>query len=104
MKILIAAALLLLLGACSSTRHCERAQPYQRAETLPPLEAVDGIEPPRSASALRIPPPPPTAVPFAVKEPDPERPERLVTRCLDVPPGIPAQELVIPDLPPEEAS
>lgn len=104
MKIVIAAALLLLLGACSSTRHCERAQPYQRAETLPPLEAVDGIEPPRSASALRIPEPPPTAVPFAVKEPDPERPDRMVTRCLDVPPGIPAQELVVPELPPEAAS
>jgi uncharacterized lipoprotein len=104
MKILMMALMALLLAACSATRHCERAQPYQSAETLPPLEPVDGIEPPRSASALRIPPPPPTAVPFAMKEPDPERPDRMVTRCLDVPPRLPAQELVVPELPPEEAS
>lgn len=103
MNRLLILSLALILSACGANRHCERAQPYQTAETLPALEPVEGIEPPRSASALRIPPPPPTAVPFAVKTEDPERPGRTVTRCLDVPPALPPQELVVPELPPEDA-
>lgn len=85
------------LSACSSTRHCERATAYQEAETVAPLQPVDGIQPPSSPSALRIPPPPAEIVPFALREEDPDKPGRTRVRCLDLPPAIAPQHLVIPE-------
>lgn len=85
------------LGACSSARHCEREQPYQRAETVAPMAPIDGVAPPMSPSALRIPDAPASATPFAIQEADPDRPDRQRVRCLDVPPPIAPQHLVIPE-------
>lgn len=93
--VLSVATLALLTVGCSSTRHCEREFPYQAAESAKPIEAVDGIAPPTSPAALRIPDvASENTQPYRIEEPDPDQPETKRVRCLDVPPPLPAQ----PDL------
>ncbi len=96
-------ALAVLVAGCSSNRHCEGEFPYQRAVSTGELQPVDGVTPPTSAAALVIPEVQgDNAQPYASEEPDPEKPGKTRVRCLDVPPSLPAEYLVVPE--PEEAS
>jgi hypothetical protein len=83
--------LALLATGCSTTRHCEREQAYQSAEIAEIVTSVDGISPPSSPSALRIPELTTEAQSFAVKEADPAEAGAMRVRCLDVPPSLPEQ-------------
>lgn len=83
-----------LLAGCSNTRRCEGEQPYQRAETLPAPAAVPGLTIPDSPSALRIPPPPPGAVPYGRKVEDGKSGTRY--ECLDTPPRLPPEPAPAP--------
>ena len=83
---LIAAAA--LLAGCSANRHCVGDFPYQRAATLAEPAPVEGLSMPESVSALRIPPPPEQAVPYAREMPDPDDPGATRISCLDVPPPM----------------
>ena len=79
----------MLTGCASGGGRCSGDFDYQQAQTLPPAQAVEGIKPPDSAAALRIPPEPATKVPFAEVYQNPEDPSQNKTRCMDVPPRAP---------------
>lgn len=66
--LLLAVSAALLSTACASNRYCLEEQKYERAENRPTLTTVDGLKLPESATALRIPPPPPASVPFGVRD------------------------------------
>lgn len=97
MKPWIPAVLLVpaLLGGCVSGGYCLGEHKYQQAESLPPLKGVDGVQPPDSATALRIPPPPTQAVPYGQVYQDAEGDEKV--RCLDKPPAMPPIEAKPPE-------
>ncbi|WP_028081330.1 hypothetical protein [Solimonas soli] len=79
----------LLIGACSNTRRCDATLPYQKAETLPPPAAVPGLTVPDSPSALRIPPPPASDVPFGQRVAEAQdRRDTARYECLDTPPRL----------------
>lgn len=86
---ILALAAVALLSACASGGHCVGEFDYQKAASLPPATAVQGLAVPESASALRIPPPAAKPVPYAEFYPDPEDPEDRKVRCLDVPQALP---------------
>jgi uncharacterized lipoprotein len=92
MKVLLLPSVVaaLLIAGCSGgmSRHCVGEFEYQRAETLPPPEQVEGLTMPESVAALRIPPPPEQPVPYAIEYPDPAKPGKTLVNCLDVPPRI----------------
>lgn len=84
---LIALGSVVVLSACGgAARHCTGELEYQKAETLPPPAAVDGLSVPQSASALQIPPAPKQPVGFARTVQDETGAER--TECLDMPPRM----------------
>lgn len=72
------------LGACGANSYCLVPQSYERAETVPELKPVDGLEIPSSPSALRLPPQPADPVPFGRKAEDGSG------VCLDKPPRLAA--------------
>ncbi len=75
------------LSACGgAARHCTGELEYQKASTLPPPAAVDGLAVPQSPSALQIPPAPKTPVGFANQTTDAEG--NIQTECLDMPPRM----------------
>lgn len=94
-----------LLAACGSNRHCQGEFPYQKASTLPPPAPVEGLSWPESPSALKIPEPPATTVPFASTVSDPRKPGETATECLDTPPRMPppAAEPAKPAAPPAKS-
>jgi uncharacterized lipoprotein len=73
--------LLLPLAAChffrnASAKACHEAQPYQKAQTVPPLKIPPGLDAPDTTGALRLP---------ALNEPPPA-PRKGKQPCLDEPP------------------
>lgn len=76
-----------LLAACGTTRHCEGDFPYQRAQSLPPPAPVEGLSWPESPSAMKIPPPQATVVPYASPG-QTDAKGKPQTQCLDVPPRM----------------
>ena len=81
-------AALLAVAGCSTTSYCEGEHDYQTAPSIPPLRSTEGVKLPESASALRIPPPPPNNVPYAEPYKDEDGDDAF--RCLDKPPPMPA--------------
>lgn len=77
-----AALLALALSACAGNRYCLSEQEYQKAENLQPIQPVEGLALPESASALRIPPPPAEVVPFGTRNAEGDG------VCLDRPPPL----------------
>ena len=81
---LASAAVLAHLAGCHSGpvhrllqgKNCNKPQMYSSAQSVPPLRAPAGVDPPDTHSALRIP---------ALNEPAPP-PRELTDPCLDVPP------------------
>lgn len=96
LRLCVAAAAVVLLGACSANRHCVGEFDYQKAQTLAAPAEVAGLKLPESPSALRIPPPPPGNVPYANTVPDPEEPGETRVECLDVPPRLPVEAAPAP--------
>ena len=84
----IAGAALLLGAGCRTLTggSCHKVQPYENAESLPPLRVPAGLDGPDTAEALAIP---------RVNEPEP--PDDPEAPCLDAPPAVTA-----PPLPPSE--
>lgn len=78
------------IGACSSNSYCLVEQDYQKAEVVPELQAVAGLEMPNSPSALRLPARPATQVPFGTRD------EEGGGVCLDKPPTIALPEQPVP--------
>ena len=78
------------LSACSVNSYCLTQQDYQKAEVVPELRSVEGLEIPASPSALRLPDAPANPAPFG------QRAEDGSGMCLDKPPA-----LALPTLPPE---
>lgn len=91
LRLTAAVAAVALLGACSANRHCIGELEYQKAQTLVSPAPVAGLSYPDSPSALRIPPPPATPVPYANPVPDPEAPGETMIECLDLPPRLPPE-------------
>ncbi len=90
--VLSVATLAFLTVGCASSRHCEREFPYQTAESAKTIDPVDGVAPPTSPAALRIPElSSDNTLPYRIEEPDPDQPETSRVRCLDVPPALPPQ-------------
>ncbi|MDP9142245.1 MAG: hypothetical protein M3O62_15840 [Pseudomonadota bacterium] len=86
-----ALAAVAVLSACGGgARHCTGEFEYQKAQTLPPPGAVDGLSVPQSPSALQIPPAPKAPVGFANQVQD--EGGNLRTECLDMPPRMRATE------------
>ena len=75
------------LSGCAVSSYCEGEQDYQKAESVPPLVAAQGLKLPESASALKIPPPPAQPVAYAEPYKDADGDDRV--RCLDTPPAMP---------------
>jgi hypothetical protein len=75
------------LGACAANTYCEGQQTYQKAKTVPPLQGVEGLKLPQSASALKIPPPPANTVPYGERVKDADGDDMVA--CLDKPPAMP---------------
>jgi hypothetical protein len=59
-------------------RSCHEVHPYQRSQSVPPLIIPPGVDPPDTASALRLP---------QLKEPAPP-PRGPKDPCLDEPPSF----------------
>jgi hypothetical protein len=78
-----------LSGCAPPNSYCMRPARYLGAETLPPLQAPEGLTVPQSPNALVIPPPPATYIPFGRKLPDPKSPQGERNDCLDQPPRMP---------------
>jgi hypothetical protein len=78
---------LLGLGGCAVSSYCEGEQDYQEAQSLPTLQTADGLQVRDSSTALRIPPPPATAVPYGETVKDEDGDDTV--RCLDRPPDLP---------------
>jgi uncharacterized lipoprotein len=85
MKFARGAALLLLMlpliGGChlfrgASAKACHGPQPYQKAQSVPPLKMPPGLDAPDTTNALRLP---------ALNEPGPP-PRTGKQPCLDEPP------------------
>lgn len=74
------------LGGCAASSYCVESQPYQYAQSVPPITSVGGLQLAESPSALRIPPPP--DVPVSFGEVYQVEDDRMV-RCLDMPPHMP---------------
>jgi hypothetical protein len=87
MKPLLLLPVLALFSACTVNTYCEGEQDYAKAESLPPVRSAEGVKVPESQSALRIPPPPKTAVPYG--EPAKDEDGDDIVRCLDQPPNLP---------------
>jgi len=96
----------LLLGAGCRTvsgGSCHKVQPYESAQSLPPLRMPTGMDGPDTSGALEI---PQLNEPMAPLDPD--------GPCLDAPPAItaaplPPSEVVLPDarpgrVPPQEGA
>ena len=75
------------LSGCAVSSYCEGVQDYQKAESVPPLIAAQGLKLPESASGLKIPPPPAQPVAYAEPYKDADGDDRV--RCLDTPPAMP---------------
>ncbi len=84
-------------AGCAPGAYCEGERIYQDAISVPVVQPTDGLRPRESASALKIPPAPANAVPYAEVYVDEDGDE--ATRCLDRPPELPPQVL-----PPEPAT
>lgn len=80
-----AVAAALALAGCASNR-CVGEFDYQKAENLPALKSTDAVKAPESGSALRIPAQPKNPVAYAEHVPNPEKPGKQKTMCLDTPP------------------
>lgn len=78
------------LSACGMNSYCLVEQDYQKAQVVPELQPVDGLEIPVSPSALRLPDAPADPAPFGQRAKDGSG------MCLDRPP-----ELTLPGLAPE---
>lgn len=79
-----------VMSACGANSYCLVQQDYQKAQVVPELQSVEGLEMPASPSALRLPDAPANAAPFGV------RAEDGTGMCLDKPP-----QLALPALAPE---
>lgn len=92
MRKLLALATLLSLSGCGmfadDIASCNKPQPYQGSEELPPLQVPEGIDTPNTKGGMAIP---------AVKGEPPARP---AGRCLDEPPDYYAKGVVPPTSPP----
>ena len=79
--------LLPLAGGCSvfrsaSAKACHGPQPYQKAQTVPPLQIPSGLDAPDTTNALRLP---------TLTEPAPP-PRKGKQPCLDEPPPFKATQ------------
>ena len=81
------AAAMLALSGCALNSYCEGEQDYQTAPSVPPLNTAEGLQLPESPSALRIPPPPASPVPYGERYKDEDGDDAI--RCLDRPPDMP---------------
>lgn len=86
-KPLLVAGVLTLAG-CATGGRCVGEFDYQKAETVAPIRAADGVKAPESGSALRIPPAPSQPVPLAEHVADPDKPGKTKVHCLDTPPAM----------------
>ena len=77
-----------LLAGCAANSYCLGEQAYQAAPSAPTLKTVEGVKLPDSASALTIPPAPPSAAPYGRTYTDEDGDEKVA--CLDKPPAMPA--------------
>jgi len=72
-----------LTGGChvfrsASAKACHNSQPYQKAQTVPPLQIPSGMDAPDTTNALHLP---------ALNEPPPP-PRKGSQPCLDEPPSF----------------
>ena len=79
--------LLPLAGGChvfrsASAKACHSPQPYQKAQTVPPLKIPPGLDAPDTTNALRMP---------TLNEPPPT-PRKGAQPCLDEPPSCKATQ------------
>lgn len=85
---------LLALSACAANTYCDGQQNYQKAKTAPPLQGVEGLKLPDSATALKIPPAPANPVAYGEHVKDAKGDD--VVQCLDKPPEMPPSPVVPP--------
>src|SRR6516164_7029037 len=86
-RIVLLALLLPLAGGChvfrsASAKACHSPQPYQKAQTVPPLKIPPGLDAPDTTNALRMP---------TLNEPPPT-PRKGAQPCLDEPPSFKATQ------------
>ncbi|HUR41690.1 MAG TPA: hypothetical protein VM240_11055 [Verrucomicrobiae bacterium] len=99
-NILLLALAPVFLAGCAASSYCEGEQDYAVAGTMPPLQSPPGVTLPESASALKIPPQPATAVPYGETYKDEDGDDAV--RCLDRPPSMPPPA-VVPEAAPAPA-
>jgi len=93
---LLAAAV--VLAGCASRDPCLRDTEYQQAGSQPPAVSVDGLKLPESASALRIPPAPPSSATLPegqCLQTPPRMPEPPAEKAADKP-AVPAPAVATP--------
>ena len=79
------------IAGCASNGSCARVQSYESARSVPPIQGVDGLQIPESATAMKVPASSGGPdVPFGVKIQDPKKPGKTRNQCLDQPPTMPA--------------
>ena len=84
--VLIAGATAALNG-CVTNSYCLSDQDYQKAESVPGIAPVEGLNVPHSQSALTIPAAPEKTVPFGQTVKNKDGDDEVA--CLDQPPRLP---------------
>lgn len=75
-------------SACTTTSYCKEPQRYERARSVPPIRAPEGLSIATPATAFRVPAVDGDALTFGYYAPDPERDGEAKLYCLDQPPPL----------------
>lgn len=76
-----------LASGCAAHGYCSRPGAYEKAESVTPTVAVEGLNFKQSPNAYLIPAPPPDPQPFGTLARDPKS-GRKEWQCLDQPPAF----------------
>jgi len=80
-----------LLAGCASESYCLRQQRYDKAQSVAPIAAGEGLSLPQSPTALKVPPPPANDTPFGILLTGGRKSNNGTrVQCLDQPPPLPA--------------
>jgi hypothetical protein len=89
LRYLVVVASLFVLSGCG-VKYCAREQPYQTAQSIPPIVGAGDLKIPTPPTALRIPESKGgQELSYGYAVPDPKKPGKTEIRCLDHPPEMP---------------
>lgn len=80
-----------LASGCAANSYCASPQPYESAQSIPPIVAPDGMRIPTPSTALKVPEAKTESVTYGFYGPDASKPGKKRLYCLDQPPALKLQ-------------